>query len=114
MHGSFDVKKKGINIILGAFAATFAACSFVSLNPQAENTTVLPKGSSYANCKFLGNTNVSIWSKATTFQSQEKAESQLDTLARNEAASMGGNAVTPTSEIVNGQRSYGVYNCPTH
>lgn len=114
MHGSFDVKKKGINIILGAFAATFAACSFVSLNPQAENTTVLPKGSSYANCKFLGNTNVSIWSKATTFQSQEKAESQLDTLARNEAASMGGNSVTPTSEIVNGQRSYGVYNCPTH
>ena len=112
MLRSFDLKKNVINIGLGAFVVTFAACSFVSLNPQAENTTVLPKGSSYANCKFLGNTNVSIWSKATTFQSQEKAESQLDTLARNEAASMGGNTVTPTSDIVNGQRTYGVYNCP--
>jgi hypothetical protein len=38
----------------------------------------------------LGNTNVSIWAKADTFQSQKSAESQLDTLARNEAATMGG------------------------
>lgn len=54
MHGSFDVKKKGINIILGAFAATFAACSFVSLNPQAENTTVLLKGALMLIVSFWG------------------------------------------------------------
>lgn len=94
-------------------AVTISACSFVTLNPDAKNVTVLPSTNSFTNCKFLGNTNVSLWSKAETFQSQDKVESQLDTLARNEAASMNGNTVTPNSKINNGQRAYSVYNCPT-
>lgn len=98
--------------LLFSFTAILAACSFVSLNPQAQNVTVLPQTDNFGNCKLLGNTNVSIWSKAATFQSQQSAESQLDTLARNEAATMGGNTVTPNSQIKNGQRSYNVYNCP--
>jgi hypothetical protein len=101
-------------IIVGTIAMALAACSFVSLTPQAENVTVSPKASTLSSCKFLGNTNVSIWSKADTFQSQKSAESQLDILARNQAATMNGNTVAPTTEINNGQREYGVYNCPTN
>jgi len=108
------MKKIKVNTILTGLITTLAACSFVSLNPQAENITVSAKDDSLNNCKFLGNTNVSVWSKADTFQSRKTVESQLDTLARNEAATMGGNTVSPNSEINDGQRSYGVYNCPAH
>ncbi len=100
-----------INTILLAIAATLTACSFVTLNPAAQNVTVAPNANQLTNCKFVGKTNVSLWSKAETFQSQKTSESQLDTLARNEAATMGGNFVAPESAINNGQRTYRVYNC---
>ncbi len=88
------LNKKSILLLLG-FGAVLTACSFVKLNPQAENITVAYNQNSITNCKFIGNTNVSIWSSADTFQSQAKVESQLDTLARNDASSMGGNTVYP-------------------
>lgn len=102
--------KSNLSLIL--LAAILASCSFVTLNPQAKSVTVIPNANAVSNCKFLGNTNVSLWSKAGTFQSTDKIESQLDILARNEAAGMGGNTVTPNSPINNNQRAYSVYNCP--
>ncbi|MCC2624827.1 MAG: hypothetical protein K0R14_700 [Burkholderiales bacterium] len=88
------------------------ACSFVSLDPQARDVNVAEDAKSLAGCKSLGNTNVSLWSKADTFQSHTKTEEQLDTLARNQAATMGGNTVVPHPSAEAGQRTYSVYNCP--
>lgn len=88
-----------------------ASCSFVKLNPQATNTQVVSDVGALSDCKYLGDTNASIWSKAGTFQSDKSVESQLDTLARNDAATMNGNTVVPKSDIVEGKRTYGVYEC---
>ena len=109
------MKKIHLNIgLLSLLTFGLVACSFVKLNPQAQTVTVIPSNTMLNNCKYLGSTNASLWSKADTFQSQAKVESQLDTLARNEAATMGGNTVMPTSVINNGQRAYSVYNCPAN
>ncbi len=92
--------------------ATLTACaSFVSLNSQAKDVIVSPSPEALSRCKFIGNTTVSLWSKADTFQSDNTTETQLNTLARNEAAKMNGNAVTSNSKIKDGQRTYRVYNC---
>ena len=99
-----------ITTLLGS-AIALASCSFVSLNPGAKDITVSHDSKTLSQCKFLGNTNVSIWSKAETFQSDDTVEEQLDILARNEAATMNGNVVIPDSKITNGKRSYKVYNC---
>lgn len=107
------MKNLRINTILFGLTITLASCSFVSLSPQAQDIIVVPDSTTLSKCKFLGDTNVSLWSKATTFQSQETVEKQLDILARNEAAKMNGNFVTPDSKINDGQRAYRVYNCPT-
>lgn len=88
------------------------ACSFVSLDPGARDVNVVEDTNSLKNCKALGETNVNLWSKAETFQSDKTVNTQLDTLARNQAATMGGNTVIPASDINNGQRKYNVYNCP--
>ena len=90
------------------------ACSFVSLDPQARDVVVQNDAGALKGCKSLGSTTVSLWSKSETFQSQKTVENQLDTLARNEAATMGGNTVIANSEINNGQRTYSVYNCISH
>lgn len=105
------MRKYGITIQLVFCFIGITACSFVSLDPQARDVNVLGNVTSAKGCKFVGNTTVSLWSKADTFQSQKTVESQLDTLARNQAITMGGNTVAANSEINNGQRSYSVYNC---
>ena len=97
--------------ILLCFFTTLTACSFVDLDPQAKNIVVQDDSSKLKECESLGTINVSVWSKADSFQSQNTVEEQLDTLARNQAATMGGNAVKASSEINNGQRAYGVYKC---
>ena len=106
------MKKWYIRTILLAPMVTLVACaSFVSLNPQAKDVIVSPNSEALSRCKFIGNTTVSLWSKAETFQSPETTETQLDTLARNEATKMNGNAVAPDSKIKDGQRTYRVYTC---
>ena len=101
-----------INTLLLSSLLGLSACSFVSLNPGAENIAVSADSNSLSNCKFLGNTDVSLWSKADTFQSQGTVEDQFNTLARNQAATMNGNTVIAKSGINNGQKTYAVYNCP--
>lgn len=106
-------KHKFITLLLSVTAG-LNACSFVSLDPQARDIVVTETRSSLNSCKFLGDTNVSIWSHAETFQSQKSVITQLDTLAKNEAATMGGTTILPKSEINNGQRTYGVYKCKSN
>ena len=105
------MKKCSIITALLGTIVVLSACSFVSLDPQAKDVMVSSSDNELGKCKSLGTTNVSLWSKADSFQSQETVEEQLDTLARNQAAKMGGNAVTPDSVVNNGQRTYRVYNC---
>ncbi len=100
-----------VNTLSLCSAVTLMSCSFVSLNPDANDVMVSPTATALSRCKFLGKTTVSLWAKAGNFQSQDTTEEQLDTLARNEAAKMSGNAVTPDSVISNGQRTYRVYSC---
>jgi hypothetical protein len=108
------MKKWFSNTALFIPMIALVACAFVSLDPQASDVAVSPNAEALSRCKFLGNTTVSLWSKAGKIQSQETMETQLDTLARNQAVKMKGNAVAPDSEIDDGQRIYRVYNCSAH
>ncbi len=106
------IKKLHIRtLLLTSIITLLSACSFVSLDPQAKDVMVSPTTNELSRCKFLGKTTVSLWAKAENFQSQDDINDQLNTLARNQATKMGGNAVTPDSKINNGQRTYRIYTC---
>jgi hypothetical protein len=47
------MKNFTINTLLLGTAVALAACSFVSLNPQAQNTTVSTNTNALSNCKFM-------------------------------------------------------------
>jgi len=98
-------------MLLVGVVLTLSACSFVELEPQAQNVFVAPNTQALAGCAYVGRTNVSVWSGAENLQSREKMEEQLNILARNFAVEMGANAVAPASEIRDGQRMYQAYNC---
>ncbi|MDH5257972.1 MAG: DUF4156 domain-containing protein [Gammaproteobacteria bacterium] len=88
-----------------------SACSWVKLTPDGERVQVL-SSDAVASCKKIGATTVSLKSSiAGVKRKQEKVAKELDTLARNSGAKMGGNTVVPISEMENGERSYAVYQC---
>ncbi len=62
-------------------------------------------------CKKLGNAGVKVVDQIIFERDAEKVTGELADLARNEAGLMGGDTIVPISEIVDGRRSFGVYQC---
>ncbi len=89
-----------------------SACTWVELEPEAQQVAIISAGEA-AQCKSLGKTTAKSLDKvAFVSRSREKLAAELATLARNDAVSMGGNALVAESEIEGGARRYGVYLCP--
>lgn len=63
-------------------------------------------------CKKLGSISTMVKHKIGSFnRSEEKVNQELITVARNEAAEMGGDTITAEGPAENGRRSFTVYKC---
>ena len=95
-----------------AISLTVTACTWVKLTSEGEQVQVLPQEQT-KNCKLLGNTTASLKDKVMGFgRNKEKVKAELETLARNAAARMGGDAVSVVSDIEEGRQSFQVFDCP--
>ncbi len=95
--------------ILG-LAMLLSACSLVKLTAQGENVAVLSLDQ-VRNCNKIGDTSVSVVSKVGITRDQDRVARELAILARNSAASRGGDTVVATSVPVNGQQNFDIYRC---
>jgi len=94
---------------LSLFVFALSGCSFVDVQPGAENIILANDESS---CKKLGNTTVAVVHEIVWVdRNEETIALELQTLAQNSAAKMGGNAIWPESEIKDGERTFSVYRC---
>lgn len=93
-------------------ALGLSACSWVPLSPLGEQVFVM-NAEQAENCERVGQTTSKVLNKVGFLKRTEsqKAE-ELQTLARNEAANMGGNAIVPASEVTDGRQRFFVYRCP--
>jgi len=82
-------------------------CTFVKLQPDAQEIAVLDQKRAQ-NCEKLGQTKVSV---AAAGRGEKYVREDLETLARNSAADMGGDTVAPLSGIKEGKQTYGIYKC---
>jgi len=91
-------------------AAASMGCTWVSLTDEGEAVRSAPAAES---CERLGRTTTKVANRVLFFgRSEDKVADELETLARNEAARMGGNTVVAESEIDDeGRRTFGVYRC---
>jgi hypothetical protein len=87
------------------------ACSWVKLTPEGEKVRVL-SASEVSSCKKLGKTTTTLKDKvAGMSRKQSKVEKEMQFLARNSAADMGGDTVVPVTEIEAGRQTFEVYKC---
>lgn len=100
-------------MLLGVAAAVLVSgCSFVDLSPHAEDVLVL-KPYQARECEQLRRSTSQVMHKVWFVnRNQERMAEELQTLARNTAAELGGNAVVADSEIEEGRQRFIIYNCP--
>lgn len=94
-------------VLLGGLAG----CTWVDMTPEAEKVRVVP-ADRVADCSRVG--ELSTYTKAKVAgvsRSGGKVREELETLARNEAASIGADTIVAVSDVSEGRREYVAYQC---
>ena len=98
--------------LLAILAAASTACAWVPLEPGAKAVAIRDSDDVGA-CKRLGKTHTrTVRGLGFIPRRPSAVEEELASLARNEAVRMGGNAVTATSIIEDGEQDWAIYRCP--
>ena len=98
-------------VLIAGAMLTLAGCAWVEPTPAGEQVRVVD-AAAVADCHRLGSTRVSVLGRVLGMpRSYTRLTQELDTLARNSAARMGGDHVVAETDIVEGERSYAVYDC---
>jgi hypothetical protein len=101
--------KKYLLILL--LVLTPGACTWVNLTPGGETVRVAD-ADSVATCERKGKTIISLKADVAGIErNREKVKTELETLARNSAAELGGDTIVAASEIANGKQTFEVYLC---
>ncbi|MGA9855246.1 MAG: DUF4156 domain-containing protein [Gammaproteobacteria bacterium] len=100
-------------LFMAGALATIAGCTWVSPNPQVQQqgVMVLPQDR-VANCRLLSKTTVSVADRVGFINRvQSDVESDLKTLAMNQAVSQGGDTVSALGPAKDGNQTFGIYKC---
>ena len=103
--------KRLLLISLLSGAVLFSSCTWVKLTPEGEKVRVL-SDTEVSSCKKLGKTTTSLKDKvAGIHRNARKVEKELQALARNSAADMGGDTVVPVTQAKDGKQIFEVFKC---
>ncbi|HEV7165299.1 MAG TPA: hypothetical protein VGO35_07935 [Gammaproteobacteria bacterium] len=94
-------------------AALMGGCTWVTPSPEAVGKKIaVVNGADVASCKLISRADLSVPEKLGTLQRvPEDMQNDLQTLAKNQAASAGDDTVAPLSNQVGGKQTWGLYMC---
>jgi uncharacterized protein DUF4156 len=87
-----------------------SGCTFVQLSDDGAGVAQLGPGD-VANCQDKGLISTQTKAKMIINRGREAVAEELTVLARNEAASLGANAIVPIGEPDNGKQRFRAYLC---
>lgn len=88
-----------------------SACALVPLTPGGGKVRVLGPEEASA-CQRLGEASASVIASAGPFNRlPDRVQQELDDVARNSAADMGGDTVVRVGEVRDGRQTFHVYRC---
>lgn len=102
---------KSFKLLLLLVSVFLASCTWVKLTPEGEKVRVLSMGE-VSSCKKLGKTTTTLKDKiAGVKRNEAKVQKEMQALARNSAADMGGDTVVPVTQVEDGRQVFEVYKC---
>lgn len=106
-----QIKKVGVLLISAVLTAVLTGCAVVELKPQGEKVRILAQ-QEVGRCKRLGHiTTNTVATFGFLARPKEGVVEDVQRLARNNAAGMGGDTVVATSPLIDGEQSFDVYRC---
>jgi hypothetical protein len=97
--------------VLLAMTIIFQACTWVKATPSGQKVVVAQAGT-VDSCENKGEVESALKSRVGGFErNATKVKDEIETLARNEAAKMGGDTIVALSNVRDGKQNYGVYRC---
>lgn len=90
--------------------AIAAGCTWVRLTDAGAEVMQLTRDEA-AECRLVGNVTASTQDRVLLQRGSGKVAEELIVLARNEAATLGGNAIAPVGPPVDGRQDFEVYVC---
>jgi hypothetical protein len=105
-------QRRAFLIISSLLVTTLSGCAWVSLSPGGERVRVM-QPEEVTVCQKLGRTTASTSTTVLGFigRSYPTVSEEVQSLARNEAANMGGDSIAPEGGIESGRQTFGVYRC---
>lgn len=98
-------------LVAAAIALGTSACTWVELTPSGRGVRSA-LAAEVADCQKVGQTRTTVVSRLVFVdRSHTKVALELTTLARNEAATLGANAVVASGPIERGSQSFDIYRC---
>lgn len=99
-------------IALLASLIALTGCTWVKVTPEGAAVQVLSIDD-VSSCTSLGKVNAMSRAKvAGVSRSETKLATELETIARNNAATMGANAIAANGEINGNQQEFRAFQCP--
>jgi len=103
---------KGTGFMVALLLLVLSACTWVPLTGEGAHVQLRSLEQARA-CEQKSRVTVSVKDKiAGIARNEDKVRGELETLARNEAARYGGNAVAAESEPTDGRQVFLIYHCP--
>jgi Domain of unknown function (DUF4156) len=97
-------------ICIASAAIMLSACSTLKLTEGGEKVRVLDPAE-VSSCKNLGRTNTSVTDRIVFERPADAVAEELQIVARNSGARMGGDTIVPLTVIEEGQQTFVVYKC---
>ena len=97
-------------ICIASAAIMLSACSSLKLTEGGEKVRVLDPAE-VSSCKNLGRTNTSVTDRIIFERPADAVAEELQIVARNSGARMGGDTIVPLTVIEEGQQTFVVYKC---
>lgn len=92
-------------------AATLGACTWVAPDTGGRQIDVAYSGVA-GHCRHVGDVSVSVAHRVAGVRRNEiKVKDELESLARNEAATMNADTIAPVDEPEDGAQSFRAYRC---
>lgn len=92
---------------------TSAGCTWIKLTDAGAQVAQGEPGE-VQHCELVGNVTSSTQNRVILQRGRGKVAEELIVLARNEAATLGGDTVVPKGPMVDGRQDFDVYRCRGH
>lgn len=99
-------------LVLLCSVALLAGCNWVKLSDSGSRIRVIDADEA-TRCIKKGEVTASVRDEVGPYsRNRQKVLDEVETLARNDASSLGANAIAPLGELDAGERRYAAYDCP--